>query len=93
MTRIWKIVSYSCFVLAVVGMAAVFNFSTHYGNANPTTADPRTGRIHPYNYKSRVVYLNEDELLTVRLAEGTLVIGALGFVVAGSLAGWFRFRK
>lgn len=93
MTRIWKIVSYSCFGLAVLGMAAVFTFSDHYGHANPTTADPRSGRIHPYNYKSRVVYLNEDELLTVRLAEVALVIGFVGFAVAGSLAGWFRFRK
>jgi hypothetical protein len=93
MTRIWTIVCYSCFALAVVGMAAVFTFSDHYGHANPTTADPRSGRIHSYNYKGRVVYLNEDELLKVRMAEGALYIGALGFAVGGSLAGWFRVRK
>ncbi len=93
MTRVWKILSYLCFGVGVIGMAAIFNFSTHYGNANPTTADPGSGRIYPHNYHGRVVYLNEDELLTMRLAEGALVIGVVGFVVAGRLAGLFRSKK
>ncbi len=88
--RIWRVISYLGFGVAVIGLAGVFNYSITYGNHNPTVADASSGRIHPYNYHGRIVYLNDDELLRVRAAEAGLFIGGAVFAVAGSLGGLFR---
>jgi hypothetical protein len=93
MARIWKIVSYVCFVISAIGMAADFNFSTSYSRANPTSPDARSGRIYPHNERGRVVFLNRDELVTVQLSEGATYLGIVGFLVAGSLGGLFRGKK
>lgn len=93
MIRFWKILSYVCFVVGLVGFAANYNYATHYGLFNPTIPDPQSGRVYPHNWKSKVVYLSEDELLIVRLTEGAIYIGVIGFLVAGSLGGLFRAKK
>jgi hypothetical protein len=91
MRRVWKIVGYLSSGVAVLGLAGVFYYSIHYGNHNPTTADPSTGHIHPYNYHGTVVYLNGNELMRIHLAEGALYIGVLGaLVIYGRVYG---FRK
>jgi len=74
------------FVVGVLGMSATFAYSSHYGNANPTAPDASSGRVHPYNYKSRVVYLTERELLNLHLSQAVLLIGIVGFAVGVALA-------
>lgn len=81
---IWIMIACICCVVAVIGLAGVVNYSAHYGKNNPTRADAGSGRIHMHNYDGKVVYLNESELMRIRLSQGALVIGGLGFVVAGS---------
>ena len=93
MTNIWKIICYFSFGVAVLGLAALYGYSTHYTYANPKAPEPQSGRIYPHNNHGAVVYLNEDELLTIRLAGGALIVGMIGFVGAGQLAGEFRRRK
>lgn len=87
---IWKIIACVSFVAALTGLAGVVNYSAHYGNNNPTIADPSNGRIHAHNHHGKVVYLNDSELMRIRLAHGALIVGGLGFLVAGSFV---RGRK
>jgi len=82
----WNRVSYVMFVVAVIGMSATFAYSSQYGNLNPRAPDASSGRVHPYNYKSIVVYLTEMELLKLHLSQGVLVVGAVGFVLGLALA-------
>ena len=89
--RVWDIVIHFCAVLGALGLAGCFYYSINYGNHNPTTPDSRSGRIHPYNYHGTVVYLNDDELMRIRLSEGALYIGVLGFIVLGAHV--YGFRK
>lgn len=90
---IWKIIGCISFVAAVTGLAGVVNYSAHYGNNNPTIADPSSGRIHVHNHHGKVVYLNDSELMRIRLAHGALIVGGLGFMVAGSFGGLFRSNR
>ena len=92
-SRAWAIVCYASFVLAVIGLAGDFGYSTHYKNWNPTSPDPRTGHIYPHNNRGTIVYLNKEELLTMQLLDGAIWAGFLGFFVGGSFAGFFRSRK
>ena len=74
------------FVVAVIGMSATYAYSSHYGNRNPRAPDASSGRVHPYNYKSIVVYVTEMELLKLHASEAVLVVGVFGFVVGVALA-------
>lgn len=92
MRRVWKFVGYLSLWLAFLGLAGSFYCSINYGNHNPTTANPRTGRIHPYNYHGTVVYLSDGELMRIRLSEGALYVGVLGGLVVYGRAYGFRRR-
>ena len=93
MRRVWTVVSYVGYGIAVLGLVGVFGYSSHFGNRNPTAADASSGRIHPYNFHGRVVYLNNEELMRIRLSEGALIIGGLCFAIAGSFGGLFRSNR
>jgi len=89
----WNIIACISCVVAVLGLAGVVNYSAHYGTNNPTIADPSSGRIHGYNHHGKAVYLNDSELMRIRLAQGALIIGGFGFVVAGSFGRMFRSNR
>lgn len=91
--RFSRVISYSLLGLAAVGLAATFSFSIHYGNVNPVRPEVNSGHIYAYNYHVRVVYLSSEELIKLRIAQGLLVIGGVGFLLVIAVADPYNFRK
>jgi hypothetical protein len=76
--RFWKILG------TVLGIAALLFFmwfgqlSEDYGHTRPRVADQSTGRVYPFDWKGRIVYLTKSERFHFYFAMAMSLISAVG---------------
>lgn len=70
-------ISFLCSMLLLVG----FNpyIQAHYAAKRPTTPDPSLGRVHEFNMRGKIVYLNyREHLITFWTFEVASLLGLIG---------------
>ena len=87
--RLVTIIIGGCCVIAVMGVAAEFNYETHYAINNPQTPDAKTGRIYQNSWRGRVFYVDAHEQFMLRMVNAAANFGVLG----GLIAAYFLYRR
>ncbi|MES2297552.1 MAG: hypothetical protein V4582_10940 [Pseudomonadota bacterium] len=80
--QFWTIFCVCMWLVLMGGLEVSSTLADHYAHTRPTVADPATGRTHPYDHwHGRRIYLTDSELVDTYLAEGTMILGFIGFII------------
>jgi hypothetical protein len=84
--RFWKILGYALGIAALIFFMWLGQLSEDFGHTRPRVADQSTGRVYPFDWKGRIVYLTKSEQFYFYFAIAMSLICAGGTVCISQFA-------
>jgi hypothetical protein len=84
--RFWKILGYALGIATLLFFMWGGQLSEEYGHTRPLVADQSTGRVYPFDWKGRIVYLTKSEQFNFYFAMAMALVSAGGTVCISQFA-------